>query len=274
MKREVVERIVAEALAEDVGDGDITAALIDADETAQAQIISREPAVVCGVAFVDAVFRQIDSDVSVTWQVGDGDSVVPNQTVCQLVGSARALLMGERCALNFLQTLSGTATITRHYVDAIAGCAARLLDTRKTIPGLRLPQKYAVQCGGGYNHRFGLYDAFLIKENHIAACGSIAAAVKAARKNHPDKPVEVEVENRDELQEALTAKVDTIMLDNFSLSEVRHAVSLCDGKATLEVSGNVGLDSIRSIAETGVDYISVGALTKNIRAIDMSMRFS
>lgn len=272
-----LEAQVARALAEDVGDGDLTASLVPADKVARATVISRENAVICGCAWFDAVFRGVDPRITVRWRVADSDRVTSGQTLCELEGPARGLLTGERTALNFLQTLSATATATQTYVDAIAGTAARVLDTRKTLPGLRLAQKYAVLCGGGVNHRIGLFDAVLVKENHIAAAGSIAAAVAQARSIAGRRVVEVEVENLDELREALSTDIDRILLDNFSLAMLRQAVEINrnrNGRVQLEASGNVSLDTIREIAETGVDYISVGALTKHVRAVDLSMRFT
>lgn len=266
---------VAAALAEDLGPGDLTANLIPADAQATARVICREPAVICGRDWFDAVFRHIDPAVRIDWLVADGDTVGADQTLCELRGPARALLTGERCALNFLQTLSGTATVTKRFVAALGKVHTRLLDTRKTIPGLRLAQKYAVRCGGGHNHRKGLYDAILIKENHIAAAGSVTAAVQAARRQAPpDTPIEVEVETLDQLREALAAGAKQILLDNFSLSMMRDAVAIAAGRATLEASGGVALDQLRAIAATGVDFISVGALTKHVQAVDLSMRVS
>lgn len=269
-----IEANVRRALREDIGSGDITAQLIPAERLAQATIITREAAMICGTAWVDAVFRQLDPRVAVHWQVKDGERVAPNQALFHLEGPARALLSGERSALNFLQTLSGVATRCRHYADLVADTGVKLLDTRKTLPGLRLAQKYAVTCGGCHNHRIGLYDAFLIKENHIAACGGIAQAVQAAHKIAPGKPVEVEVESLKELQEALDAGADIIMLDELSLEEMRTAVRLTDGRAKLEASGGINETTLRIIAETGVDYISIGTLTKDVKAIDLSMRLS
>ncbi|HHH48666.1 MAG TPA: carboxylating nicotinate-nucleotide diphosphorylase, partial [Gammaproteobacteria bacterium] len=237
-----------------------------------ARVIVRETAVLCGTAWFDEVFRQLDRRVQIIWQARDGERLRPGQTLCQLRGPARSLLSGERAALNFLQTLSATATHTRRYADAIAGTGARLLDTRKTLPGLRTAQKYATVCGGAQNHRMGLFDAFLIKENHILAAGGIAPAVARARQIAPGRPVEVEVENLIELQQALDAGADTVMLDNMDLAALREAVALTAGRSRLEASGNVDLGRIRAIAETGVDYISVGAITKDIRAVDLSMR--
>lgn len=265
---------VRRALAEDVGDGDITAALIPADRQAQATIISREPAVLCGTAWADEVFRQVDAQIQIEWLAADGDQLVPNQPFCRLSGPARGLLTGERCALNFIQTLSATATRSQHFTNLVEGTAVKLLDTRKTLPGLRLAQKYAVTCGGGHNHRIGLFDAFLIKENHIAACGGIDAAVAQARRLSPGKPVEVEVESLDELRQALAAGADIIMLDELSNEDMRTAVQITAGKAKLEASGGINEDTLRAVAETGVDYISIGSLTKDIKAVDLSMRLS
>ncbi|MFT5889034.1 MAG: nicotinate-nucleotide pyrophosphorylase (carboxylating) [Zhongshania sp.] len=264
---------VAFALKEDIGSGDITAQLIPQAQMAKARIITREAATICGIEWVNEVFRQVDSTVSIKWHVSDGDIVAANATLFELSGSARSLLTGERTALNFLQLLSGTATICQSYADLVAHTQVRLLDTRKTIPGLRTAQKYAVTCGGCHNHRIGLYDAFLIKENHIAACGGIAAAIQAARDIAPLKPVEIEVENLDELSSALKGDADIVMLDNFSLEDMRTAVELTAGKAKLEASGNVDTETLPGTAETGVDYISIGALTKHARAVDLSMRF-
>ncbi len=271
-----LEDQVADALREDVGAGDLTAALIPADRLARATVISRENAVLCGRDWFDAVFRQIDPRVQVAWSADEGAAIAANQTLCELRGPARAILTGERTALNFLQTLSAVATVTRRYVDAVAGTGTRILDTRKTLPGLRLAQKYAVGCAGGTNHRIGLFDGVLVKENHIAAAGSIAAAVGHAREVAGQALVEVEVETLDELRQALATDVDRIMLDNFSLSQMREAVAIVrghGGRVELEASGNVTLETIRTIAETGVDYISVGALTKHVQAVDLSMRF-
>ncbi|TXH97291.1 MAG: carboxylating nicotinate-nucleotide diphosphorylase [Pseudomonas sp.] len=269
-----IEANVRTALREDIGSGDITAQWSPADRLAHATIITREAAVICGTAWVDAVFRQIDARVAVHWQVNDGDRVTANQPLFHLEGPARALLSGERSALNFLQTLSAVATRCRHFADLVEGTGVELLDTRKTLPGLRLAQKYAVTCGGCHNHRIGLYDAFLIKENHIAACGGIAQAVTAAHGIAPGKPVEVEVESLEELQQALQAGADIIMLDELSLDDMRSAVRLTAGRARLEASGGINADTLRRIAETGVDYISLGTLTKDIKAVDLSMRLS
>ena len=268
----VVQLNVRAALAEDVGSGDITAALIAPEVRATGRVISREYGVLCGQAWVDAVFAALDETVSLKWHRQDGQTVNPDDTLFTLEGPARSLLTGERCALNFLQLLSGTATISRRYADVVSGTGVKLLDTRKTIPGLRDAQKYAVRCGGCHNHRIGLYDAFLIKENHITACGSIAAAVTAARNYAPGKPVEVEVENLAELEEALAAACDRIMLDNFSLEHTVQAVNLSNGRVELEASGNVTAETLLAIAQTGVDFISIGALTKDCQPLDLSMR--
>ncbi|MBW9256542.1 MAG: carboxylating nicotinate-nucleotide diphosphorylase [Candidatus Thiodiazotropha sp. (ex. Lucinisca nassula)] len=265
---------VSQALAEDLGSGDLTAALLPADAVTQAQIISREKAVICGIAWVSEVYRQLDPDIGLEWLVEDGEMVSENQQLCRLTGNARALLSGERCALNYLQSLSGTATLARSYAEAVSGIDVRILDTRKTVPGLRLQQKYAVRCGGGHNHRVGLYDAVLIKENHIRAAGSIEAALARSKELVPDGvSVEIEVETLDELQQALNAGVQRVLLDNFTPEKLREAVKLAAGRARLEASGGINLDSIKEIAETGIDDISVGALTKDIRAIDLSMLF-
>jgi nicotinate-nucleotide pyrophosphorylase (carboxylating) len=268
----IVQRDVERALAEDLGAGDVTADLLPADARANARVITREAAVVAGGAWFDACFRQLDADVAIEWSCADGAHVAANAVLCTLRGKARALLSGERCALNFLQTLSGTATITAQYAAAVRGTRAIVLDTRKTLPGLRAAQKYAVLCGGGSNHRIGLYDAMLIKENHIAAAGSLAHAVHAARARHPQLLLEVEVENFDELRAAHAAGVDRIMLDEFALQDIRRAVDEVAGRVPLEVSGGVSLDRVRELAETGVDFISIGALTKHVRAVDLSMR--
>ncbi len=268
---------VSGALLEDVGDGDLTASLVDADAMVGATIIAREPLTLAGQPWVDEVFFQLDERVIIDWYIGDGESAEADDVICKLIGPARALLTGERVALNFLQTLSSTATVTSNYVSAVEGTGTRILDTRKTLPGLRLAQKYAVACGGGHNHRVGLFDAVLIKENHIKSAGSITAALKSAQDQHPDVLIEVEVESHDELLEALDAGATRILLDNFSLDQIRQAVETNRSYgyvgAELEASGNVTDDSVRAIADTGVDYISVGALTKNVRAIDLSMLF-
>ena len=269
-----IEANVRRALTEDIGSGDITALLIPAERLAHATIITREAAVIAGSAWVDAVFRRLDPRVAVHWQVRDGERVSPNQALFHLEGPARALLSGERSALNFLQTLSAVATRCQHYADLVQGTAVKLLDTRKTLPGLRLAQKYAVTCGGCHNHRIGLFDAFLIKENHIAACGGIVEAVQAAHRIAPGKSVEVEVESLEELQQALDAGADIIMLDELSLDDMRQAVAITQGRAKLEASGGVNETTLRAIAETGVDYISIGTLTKDVKAVDLSMRLS
>lgn len=267
-----IDAQVRAALAEDIGSGDLTADLIPADARARATVISREPAVLCGTAWFEAAFRQLDPEARIDWSAADGDEVAPGQVLCTVAGRTRALLSGERTALNFLQTLSATATEVRRYVRAIAGTRAAVLDTRKTLPGLRLAQKYAVTCGGGRNHRKGLYDAILIKENHIMAAGSITAAIDRARALHPGVMIEVEVETLAELDEALAARPDVVMLDNFDLATMRVAVERTAGRVRLEASGNVDLQRIGAVAATGVDFISVGALTKDVRAIDLSMR--
>ncbi|MBF8731664.1 carboxylating nicotinate-nucleotide diphosphorylase [Pseudomonas guariconensis] len=269
-----IEANVRRALLEDIGSGDITAQLIPAERLAKATIITREDCTIAGTAWVDAVFRQLDPRVAVHWQVSDGDRATPNQALFHLEGPARSLLSGERTALNFLQMLSGVATRARFLADLVQGTQVRLLDTRKTLPGLRMAQKYAVTCGGCHNHRIGLYDAFLIKENHIAASGGVAEAVNAAHRIAPGKPVEIEVESLDELRQALAAGADIIMLDELTLDEMREAVSITAGKAKLEASGGVNESTLRVIAETGVDYISIGAMTKDVKAVDLSMRLS
>lgn len=263
---------VAQSLREDIGDGDITARLIPADKHAKGRVITRETATIAGREWVDEVFRQVDPSVELTWQVSDGETVSPDQVLFTMQGPARSLLSSERAALNWLQTLSGVATACAGYAARVAHTNVRLLDTRKTLPGLRLAQKYAVTCGGCFNHRIGLWDAFLIKENHIAACGSIAQAVEAAHRIAPGKPIEVETENLDELAQALEAGADIIMLDEFSLEDMRAAVATNKGKAKLEASGGINADTLVPIAETGVDFISIGALTKDVKALDLSMR--
>ena len=269
---DIIRDNVRLALAEDVGTGDITAALIAPDSTAEARIITREVGILCGQDWVTAVFAQLDSSVSLLWHANEGDRVEPDSLLFTLAGPARSLLTGERSALNFLQLLSGTATTAAYYAGLVTGTGVKLLDTRKTLPGLRHAQKYAVNCGGCYNHRIGLFDAFLIKENHISACGSIANAVALAREKSPGKPVEVEVESMPELDQALAAGADRIMLDNFPIPQLVAAVKVTAGRAELEASGNITQETLRSIAETGVDYISIGALTKHNRAMDLSMR--
>lgn len=271
---EDITKSVAIALAEDIGSGDITAQLIPADQIAQAAIITRENCIFCGKAWVEEVFRQLDPSVQITWKVEDGQSIAADSILFTLTGKARSLLTGERTALNFVQTLSGTATTSRHYADMVAHTKVKLLDTRKTIPGLRTAQKYAVACGGCHNHRIGLYDAFLIKENHIAASGGIANAVATARTIAPGKPIEVEVENFSELDQALTAGADVIMLDNFNIDDMKKAVAINAGRAKLEASGNINQQTLIPTAETGVDFISIGGLTKHCRAVDLSMRIN
>jgi nicotinate-nucleotide pyrophosphorylase (carboxylating) len=270
---EIIREMVLCALQEDIKSGDITAELIPSHHQAKANIITREDMVFCGTQWVDETFREINSSIQITWHVKDGDTAPANSTLFTAEGNARSMLSAERTALNFLQMLSATSTQTKKLVNLISHTNCKLLDTRKTIPGYRIAQKYAVRCGGGLNHRIGLYDAFLIKENHINACGSIANAIQQAKNNHPDKMVEVEVESLEELNEALTANANVIMLDNFSHTMMIDAVKITSGKAQLEASGNVSENTISKIAETGVDFISVGGITKNINAIDLSMRF-
>jgi nicotinate-nucleotide pyrophosphorylase (carboxylating) len=265
---------VRRALAEDIGSGDLTAALIPADSHVRANVITREDAVLCGTAWFDEVFRQLDERIVITWLAQDGGRIRADQTLCHLHGPARAVLSGERMALNFLQLLSGVATQTRRYVDTVRGTRASILDTRKTLPGLRKAQKYAVTCGGGKNHRLGLFDGVLIKENHILAAGSITHAVQQAKTSTPQGiPIEIEVEDLPQLREALAAGADALLLDNFDLDTLRKAVEYTRGRATLEASGGITLENARAIAETGVDFISVGVLTKNVCAVDLSMRF-
>jgi nicotinate-nucleotide pyrophosphorylase (carboxylating) len=264
---------VNHALAEDIGSGDVSAMLIAEGTLAQARVITREPMVLAGSAWFNEVFAQLDPNIQIDWAASDGDHLAASALLCHLNGSARAILSGERSALNFVQTLSATASKVNHFVRLVNGTQARILDTRKTLPGLRLAQKYAVTCGGGWNHRLGLYDAILIKENHIAAAGGLTRAVVHARHLYPDLPLEVEVETLTQLEEALMAGVPRILLDNFDLDLLRQAVLLTHGRAQLEASGGVNEQSVRAIAETGVDFISIGALTKDIQAIDLSMRF-
>jgi nicotinate-nucleotide pyrophosphorylase (carboxylating) len=274
LPRDLARQVTA-ALAEDLGGGDVTAALVPGAQRVRGRVITREAAVLCGRAWADETFRQLDAAVRLDWHAADGERLAAQQVLFDITGPARPVLTGERTALNFLQLLSGTASAARAYVDAIAGTRCRIIDTRKTLPGLRTAQKYAVRCGGGDNHRMGLFDQVLIKENHIAAAGSLTAAIVAARAASPGVPVEVEVETAQELQEALAAAPDIILLDEFALSDMRAAVALRDARdarVRLEASGSVSLESVRAIAETGVDYISVGALTKHVRAIDLSMR--
>lgn len=268
-----ISECVRNALAEDVGSGDLTAQLVPQSARAHGHVISREAAVLCGCAWFDEVFRQLDSGVRVAWQAHDGEQIEANQTLCRLAGPARALLTGERTALNFLQLLSATATAAQRYAQAVEGTQAVILDTRKTLPGLRLAQKYAVRAGGAHNHRLGLFDGILIKENHIVAAGSIRAAVAAARRQQAGVKVEVEVENLAQLREAIAAGADSLLLDNFDVQGLRNAVGETAGRAKLEASGGIDLAQLRAVAETGVDYISVGALTKHVHAVDLSMRF-
>jgi len=277
---EEIERNVRAALAEDIGDesgpGDLTASLIPADRIGRATVISREDAVLCGTAWFDRVFRRLDPQVRLSWKAADGERIAKDQLLCEIEGSARALLSAERSALNFLQLLSGVATKARQYADVVAGTKAVVVDTRKTIPGLRLAQKYAVKCGGGDNHRIGLYDAILIKENHIMAAGGIAQAMAAAKAAAGPgcKFIQIEVESLAELQEALAAGAKMVLLDNMSLADMREACRLADGQAITEASGGISLETLRAIAETGVDRISIGGLTKDVRALDLSMRFA
>jgi len=263
--------IVNLALQEDIGDGDITSLLIADNLQAKAHILCREEAILCGIAWVEETYRNIDSRLQIQWNFKDGDSLKKDAQVAEIVGNARAILTGERTALNFLQTLSGTATITKQYTERLKGTSVILLDTRKTLPGMRNAQKYAVRVAGGSNHRKGLYDAYLVKENHIQSCGNISNAIATARKINPNKVLEVEVQNLEQLSEAISAKPDIIMLDNFKLQDIRKAVTINPGNAKLEVSGNINQESLVNVAETGVDYISVGALTKHCRAIDFSL---
>jgi nicotinate-nucleotide pyrophosphorylase (carboxylating) len=269
-----INPIVKLALDEDIGSGDITAALVSSRDAAHATVITREAGVLCGTQFVDAVFYAVDPGVSVKWNKADGDRLAPNDVLFTLAGNARSILTGERAALNFLQMLSGTASYSASLASIVQGTNAKLLDTRKTIPGFRNAQKYAVTCGGCFNHRIGLFDAFLIKENHIAACGGIRQAIEQARQSAPGKPIEIEVENLQELEQALSAKADRVMLDNFTLDDMRRAVAMTKGEAELEASGNVTEATLRGIAETGVDFISIGALTKVVMPLDLSLRLS
>ncbi|MGH8564075.1 MAG: carboxylating nicotinate-nucleotide diphosphorylase [Gammaproteobacteria bacterium] len=271
---ETIDDVVRRALHEDVGGGDLTAALVPESLCSVAHVVSREPAVLCGKPWFDHVFQTLDPGVRIEWRARDGDEIEAGQALCRLSGSARALLSGERTALNFLQTLSGTATTTRRHARALEGTGTKLLDTRKTLPGLRAAQKYAVRCGGGHNHRLGLYDGILIKENHIRAAGSIGAAVATARSLYRETPMEVEVETLAELEQAIAAGADIALLDNFSLGDLRESVAQNAGRLRLEASGGYDLATLREAALTGVDYISVGALTKHVRAIDLSLRFA
>ena len=273
-----IRKNVADALLEDVGGGDLTASLLPESAAANAAVVTREAMVLAGCRWLDEVYRQLDPAVRIDWLAGDGDRLDAGATLCRLEGPARALLTGERTALNFLQLLSGTATVVARYVSAVAGTNARILDTRKTVPGLRLAQKYAVRCGGGVNHRVGLFDAILIKENHILAAGGIEAAIRTARAQHPQVPVEIEVESIDETRAALAAGADRLLLDNFEIAGLRQAVEVnrAEGKppAELEASGGLTLETVAEVAATGVDFISVGALTKNVAAVDLSMRIN
>ena len=271
---EDLEQNVRSALQEDIGDGDISVALLNEEKAAEAEVICRDNAVICGRPWVDEVFRQIDKNISVEWFVKEGATCEPGAIVFRVSGSSKHILSAERSALNFLQILSGTATIARHYAELVKHTSVKILDTRKTIPGLRRAQKYAVLQGRCYNHRLGLYDAFLLKENHIITCGGIKQAIVSAREFDPQKPVEIEVETLDQLQQAIAAGADTIMLDNFTLDQLKEAVVINNSRALLEASGGYDETSIVAVAETGVDYISVGALTKHCRAVDFSMRFS
>jgi len=272
LTQQYIQQLVDLALKEDIGSGDITAELVRSDTNARAVVVSRETGVLCGSTFVNTVFSMLDAEINIDWFKSDGDLLEPNDTLFTVSGNARKILTGERTALNFLQLLSGTATLAFRFANSVEGTSVRLLDTRKTIPGLRLAQKYAVTCGGCHNHRIGLYDAFLIKENHIEACGGIADAISAARKSAPGKTVEIEVETLNELQLALAANPDRIMLDNFSEAMLREAVAANAGQCELEASGNITELNLRSIAETGIDFISIGALTKRVEPLDLSMR--
>lgn len=268
-----IEENVFNALKEDVGEGDITAELIPHDNISLATVISRESCVFCGLDWFEETYRQIDEDILIDWCVDDGDNIEADQIICTISGSSQKIVTGERTALNFVQTLSATATLSARYATAVADTKTKVLDTRKTIPGLRMAQKYAVSCGGCENHRLGLFDAFLIKENHINACDGIQNAVNEARFHNPDMKVEVEVENMDELQQAIDAGADRALLDNFDITALAQAVKTCEGKIISEASGNITIESISAVANTGVDYISTGALTKDIKAVDLSMRF-
>ncbi len=268
-----IDDVVLQALNEDIGEGDLTASLIPEDSMSKTRVITREKAVICGTCWFDSVFKQLDERVKVTWLVKDGDLVEPNQELVRLEGPTRPILTGERTALNFLQTLSGTATAAYDFAQVLEGTTTKLLDTRKTVPGLREAQKYAIRTGGGQNHRLGLFDGILLKENHIAAAGSITNAVTEAKTRYPEIPVEVEVENMDQLNEAIEAGSDIIMLDNFTNEQMKEAVKITNGRSRLEASGGYDKESLRAAAETGVDYISVGALTKHVMAVDLSMRF-
>lgn len=270
---ESTDEVVRQALREDIGPGDLTADLLPKDLRSSAQVITRENAILCGTRWFDTVFHQLDGQIQIDWHATDGDEIHAGQILCHIQGPTRPLLSAERTALNFLQTLSGTATLTHEYAQALQDTTTKLLDTRKTIPGLREAQKYAVRCGGGCNHRLGLFDGILLKENHILAIGSIAKAIESAKQRYSEIPVEVEVQNIEELREALDAGTDLVLLDNFSIDAMREAVAIATGRAGIEASGSFDLQQLREAAQTGVDYISVGALTKHVRAIDLSMRF-
>lgn len=268
-----IQDTVKRALAEDIGTGDITADILSDSSLSMAQVICREAAILCGTAWFDSTFHQIDPKITISWLAADGDVITENMPLCTIKGPSKALLSGERTALNFLQTLSGTATLAHRYAERVKGLPVQILDTRKTLPGLRSAQKYAVRCGGCTNHRMGLYDAILIKENHILVCGSVTLAIEAARHTHPGITIEIEVERLDQIPEALAAGAGILLLDNFDPESLRKAVILNNGRARLEASGGITLDNVRSIAQSGVDYISVGSLTKDINAIDLSLRF-
>ncbi|NWG38613.1 MAG: carboxylating nicotinate-nucleotide diphosphorylase [Hydrogenophilaceae bacterium] len=269
---QAIEHNVSESLAEDIGTGDLTASLLSASQSAHARVISREDAILCGIPWFETCFRKLDPQVVISWHAREGERIYPNQLLCDIDGNARALLTAERPALNFLQTLSGTATLVRRYTDAIAGTDAVVMDTRKTLPGLRIAQKYAIATGGGANQRIGLYDGILIKENHIASAGGIRPVLEAAFALKVDVPIQIEVESLDELKEAIDAGAKLILIDNFSLDEMREAVNIARGHAVLEASGNITLDNVRDVALTGVQRISIGSLTKHVRAVDLSMR--
>jgi nicotinate-nucleotide pyrophosphorylase (carboxylating) len=274
MLREVIEKNVRASLEEDIGNGDITASLISNQDQAYAIVVVRESAVLSGSLWFQKVFETLDPKIKVKWHFEDGNIIQAGDIVCEVIGSARTILTGERAALNFLQTLSGTATKTHRFVKALENSTTKILDTRKTLPGLRLAQKYAVLCGGGYNHRMGLYDAILIKENHILACGSIVKAVEQAKRSNPSMRVEVEVESIEELQEAVDAEADMVLLDNFSLDNVKKAIAIVDNSLLIELSGGMDLDKVAELKDLGADFISIGTLTKDIHATDFSMRFS
>ncbi len=269
----IIEENVFNALKEDIGEGDITAELIPHDNISLATVISREDCIFCGLDWFEETFRQLDTEILIAWCVDDGDEIKADQIICTISGSSQNIISGERTALNFVQTLSATATLSQRYAREVADTETKVLDTRKTIPGLRMAQKYAVSCGGCSNHRIGLFDAFLIKENHINACDGIKNAVEEARFHNPDLKIEVEVENMDELQQAIDAGTDRVLLDNFNITNLQQAVDICKGKIITEASGNITINNIKDVAKTGVDFISTGALTKDIKAIDLSMRF-